>query len=195
MGKHERKNDKRKQIILSIVLSAVMIFSAFGVMIGSFTNNEMNYNGHTFEIKGSKYVTKINGNEMEFDFLPPTTESINLSNDTARKIKESYVLMITFDPSQESNLPVMELVRFDLSQKLGKIMISGVMSSSEQYQNFSIITCENATQQSLVIILNMSDNTSITDTGNCIYLNARGSEFLRLRDRVLYSYYGVIKNG
>ena len=192
MGKHERKNDKRKQIILSIVLSAVMIFSVFGVMIGSFTNNEMSYYGHKFEIKGNKYVTKINGNEIEFDYLPQMTESINLSNDTATKIKSSYVLMITFDPSQESNLPVMELVRFDLEQKLDKIVLSGVMSSSEQYQNFSIITCENATQQSPVIILNMSDNTSITDAGNCIYLNGRGSEFLRLRDRVLYSYYGVI---
>jgi hypothetical protein len=192
MGKRERKNDKRKQIILSIVLSAVMIFSVFGVMIGSFTNNEMSYKGHRFEIKGNKYVTKINGNEMEFDYLPQITESINLSNDTATKIKSAYVLMITFDPSQESNLPVMELVRFDLSQKLGKIVLSGVMSNSEQYQNFSIITCENATQQSPVIVLNMSDNTSIIDAGNCIYLNARGSEFLRLRDRILYSYYGVI---
>jgi len=57
-----------------------------------------------------------------------------------------------------------------------------------------LITCANATLKTPVIIMNMSDTAGIVDIDNCIYLNARGTEFLRMRDRLLYSYYGVIKD-
>ena len=75
----------------------------------------------------------------------------------------------------------------------GKVVYSGVLKSSLEY-DLPILTCTNATLKTPVIIFNMSDNTSIVEIDNCIYLNARGREFLRLRDRLLYSYYGVIED-
>jgi hypothetical protein len=69
-----------------------------------------------------------------------------------------------------------------------------VLNASEDYKELSVLSCANATLQTPVLLFNVSDNTSIIDINNCIYLNARGTEFLRLRDRVLYSYYGVIND-
>jgi len=194
MGKRERASDKKKQVIISVILAAIMVFSAFGVMLGSFTSNEMRYGKYKFEMVNSQYVTTINGNQMAFYFLPSQVYYINVSSAVTNKIKESYMTMLTFNPQNTSSLQAIEITRFDLIQILGKNIVSGVLSPSDTYAAFPIITCDNATLKTPVIVFNISDNTSIVDENNCIYFNGRGTEFLRLRDRLLYSYFGVIKD-
>jgi len=194
MGKRERESDKKKQVIVSVALSLLMILSVFGVMIGSFGNNEMRYGKFKFEVQNNQYVTKINNQEMAFYFLPIQTDYINLSSSVTNKLKESYMIMTTFDPSDALNIQIMEVVRFDLAQTLGKVVVPGVLNQSADYAEVPIVTCANATLQTPVIVLTMSDNTSIEEVDNCIYFKARGTEFLRLRDRLLYSYYGVIQD-
>ncbi|MBN2052930.1 hypothetical protein JW756_05475 [Candidatus Woesearchaeota archaeon] len=193
MGRRERASDKKKQILISVILAAIMIFSAFGVMLGT-VGNEMRYGKYKFEIQGNVYVTKINGQQMAFYSLPKQIEGINLSSVITNKLKEAYMITITFNPYDTNNIQLMEMVRFDLSQLLGKVVYNGVLNASEQYPDLPVLTCANATLKTPVIVLNMSDNTSIVDVDNCIYLNARGQDFLILRDRLLYSYYGVIQN-
>ena len=190
MGRRERRIEKRKQLWMAILLVFLMVASGFGVIIGN-RASEMRYGKYKFQIKDNHYVTKINDNEIPFYFLPSQVNYINVSSIITNKLKEAFLVMITFDPEEETNLQVIEVARFDLSQLLGKVVYNGVLTSSLEY-DLPILTCANATLKTPVIIFNMSDITSIVDIDNCIYLNARGTEFLRLRDRLLYSYYGVI---
>jgi hypothetical protein len=195
MGKRERQSDKKKQVWISVALSLLMILSAFGVLLGSFTSGDTtSYGKYNFEYKNNQFYTKINGKEMPFYFPPQQTDYINLSSSVANKLKESYFIMITFNPKETANLNIMELVRFELSQYPGKLAYSGVLNLSEQYPDLNILDCSNATLLTPVIVLNISDNTSIVDIDNCIYMNGRGTELLRLRDRLLYSYFGVIND-
>nr|MCK4929786.1 hypothetical protein [Nanoarchaeota archaeon] len=192
MGRRERRIDKRKQFWMAAILVFLMVASGFGVIVGSRTS-EMKYGKFKFFIQDNRYWTKINDNEMPFYFLPQQVEYINLSSIITNKLREAYLVMITFNPEEETNLQVIEITRFDLSQLLGKVVYNGVLASSLEY-DLPILNCANATLKTPVIIFNMSDNTSIVEIDNCIYLNARGREFLRLRDRLLYSYYGVIED-
>jgi len=196
MGRRERKIEKRKQILMGSILVFLMVASGFGVIIGS-RANEMRYGKFKFYLKNNRYVTKINDNEMPFYFLPSQVDYINLSSIITNKLREAYLVMITFNPGDKANLQFIEITRFDLSQLLGKVAYNGVLNTSEEY-DLPIITCTNATLNTPVLVFNVSDTTSITpsivDINNCIYLNARGTEFLKLRDRLLYSYYGVIQD-
>jgi hypothetical protein len=194
MGRRERQSEKKKQIIIRVTLALIMVLSAFGVMIGSFANNEMRYGKYKFELVDNQYMTKINGKPTFFYSLPTQVDYINLSSSVTNKIKEAYMVMLTFNPQDNASLQIIDLVRFDFSQLLDKVIVNGVLSSSEAYPDFPIITCANATLKTPVLIFNISDNTSIVDVDNCIYLNGRGTELVWLRDRLLYSYYGVIKD-
>jgi hypothetical protein len=193
MGKRERKSDKAKQIIMGVVIALLMILSTFGIIIGNQTSSSR-YNGYKFSINGNQYATKINGKEMLFYSLPSQSDFINVSSSIPNKIKEAYIVMFTFNPQDTVNIQILEIVRFDLSQYIDKVILNGVLNASTDYPDFPVITCANATLQTPVIIMNMSDATGIVDIDNCIYINARGTEFLRMRDRLLYSYYGVIKD-
>jgi len=193
MGRREKKSDKAKQVVMGIVIALIMVLSTFGIIIGNQTSS-LSYNGYKFQLNGNQYATKINGKEMIFYSLPSQSDFINVSSSIPNKIKESYIVMLTFNPADKVNIQIIELVRFDLSQSLNKVILDGVLNVSTDYPSLPLITCANATLKTPVIIMNMSDTPGIVDIDNCIYLNARGTEFLRMRDRLLYSYYGVIKD-
>jgi len=192
MGRRERKLEKRKQIWMAAILVFLMVASGFGVIIGS-RASEMRYGDYKFQTVDNRYVTNINGQEIPFYFLPSQIENLNLSSAVTNKLREAFFMMISFNPEDTANLQVIEVARFDLSIHLGKMVYNGVLKEAIDYE-LPIITCENATLQTPVIVFNVSDKTSIDDVDNCIYLNARGTDFLALRDRLLYSYYGVIED-
>jgi hypothetical protein len=196
MGRRERKSDKKKQVWMSIILSLIMIFSAFGVFLGSFSgSNSASYGKYTFEYRNGQYFTKINGNERAFYYSPQQAELINMTSIVTNTLKEADFITIAFNPQESSNLNILELIRFDLSQGLeGKFVYSGLLAPSSQYPELNMADCTNATLKTPVIVLNVSSNISITNLDSCIYLNGRGTELLLLRDRVLYSYYGVIND-
>ncbi|MBW2990386.1 hypothetical protein KY348_01635 [Candidatus Woesearchaeota archaeon] len=195
MGRRERKVEKRKQILMASILVFLMVASGFGVIVGSRTS-EMKYGKYKFQIINNKYVTEINGNDMPFYFLPSQVDYINLSSTITNKLKEAFLIMLTFNPDDKNNIQFIEVTRFDLSTYFGKVVYNGVFFESDEYE-LPVLTCANATIKTPVIIFNTTEiiNTpSIVEENNCIYLNARGTDFLRLRDRMLYSYHGVIQD-
>jgi len=192
MGRRERKVEKRKQVWMAAILVFLMVASGFGVIIGN-QSNEMKYGDFKFSIKDNRYVTEVEERELFFYNLPQQLEFINLSSTTTNKLKESYMIYMTFNPEEDPSLPYIELSRFELSQVLGKSMVNGVLVESEDYA-LPVLTCASATMQTPMIIFNISSETSIIDIDNCIYFNARGPEFIQLKDRLVYSYFGVIQD-
>lgn len=197
MGRRERRKEKKKRFWTNIVLAVMFVFIVVGMTLGglggNFGSNSMKYGKYKFMQEGNHYITKIEGVPTAFYFHPNQVDKINVSSIIPNKLKEAYLVMLTFDPEEKNSIQAIELVRFDLSQLLGKVVYNGVLKESLDY-DLPIITCANATLQTPVIIFNVSDTPSIVEQDNCIYLNAKGKNFLSLRDRLLYSYYGVIQD-
>ncbi|MBN1793284.1 hypothetical protein JW826_06390 [Candidatus Woesearchaeota archaeon] len=188
----EKKSEKTKQIVMSSFLALVMILSVFGIIIGS-QSSELKYGKYKFERKDNYYTTKIDGKELYFYTLPFDTSYINLSDETVDKIRSSAYLITSFNAgAANESLPAIELVRYDLANLLPeKFIFDGVEEPHPLYEALSVLGCANATLGAPALIFNISDSMSIVDAGDCIYFNGRGADFLRLRDRLLYSYYGV----
>lgn len=195
MGWRERKQDNRKQIWVSVFMAALMIFSAFGVYLGSISQSgeAFEYKEYKFKLVDGKYISKLGGKETELPFynLPQDVESLNLSKESVDLLRKAWIPQIVFDPTQE-NLQYIELARFDWNRWWGKLLINGISSPSKVYPDLPILSCENATQKSPVIYLNSTLGMSSKLEGNCLILNGLGVDFLRWRDRILYTYFGVL---
>ena len=113
MGWRERKNEKRKQIWMGVLMAALMIFSAFGVYLGSVSQTDsIDYKGHKFKFVEGKYLTKWENKEVPFYNLPQDLEFMNLSEEARVLIQKAWVTQIVFDPAQ-GGLEYIELTRFD----------------------------------------------------------------------------------
>jgi hypothetical protein len=189
----EKKREKRVRIVMSLFIAFIMVVSVFGIIIGS-TTDEIRYGDYKFTFNGQAYVTKINGEEIPFYSLPNQYGYVNITPEVIGKLEDAFYITTAFDPNTANeSLPYIEQVRFDMDQYLpDRTFVGGVLARSEQYASMPIVSCANATQVTPVVVFNVSDKPQVIDVDSCIYFNGRASDFLRLRDALLYEYYGVI---
>jgi hypothetical protein len=101
---------------------------------------------------------------------------------------------ITFDPYGE-DFSYVAVAAGEIGRNLVEGL--GVKISSACYQNHTvcagkpIITCENTNQS--VIFIKESDEPKIVMQGNCLILQGKGEELLKVVDRVILKLYGIMK--
>ncbi|MFH1770892.1 MAG: hypothetical protein ABH828_05050 [archaeon] len=189
----EAKKEKRKKFWIGAILVFLMGFSMLGVFTNSSGNQKWEYNNFKFTQEQNFFVTKIDRTKMGFNFLPQTLESINITGDLKNKII-SPSMFITFDPDSDlQNLLYIDTIRNDLQATLNSAVVNAKTKESDTYV-LPIITCENATQFVPVIYLNVSNTTSVEETNGCVVLNGQTTEFFKLRDLIVYTYYGVMND-
>jgi hypothetical protein len=182
----------------------IMSFSIGGLFFfgGPQTAETARYGNFNFYKQGNFWMTKINGKALPFTYLPNELGSINVSEGLKDKLTGKYSLYITFDPSQ-GNLAETDLARFELRDDLANFYnayaTEGVTSASGSYM-LPVVTCENATPFSPVIVLTQANQTqagegsdgSITIDGDCILVQGQGGSLLKLKDRIMYSLAGIM---
>jgi len=196
--KHRSSDDKSHlKLWMSIFIAATMILSVFGIIIGSSGDTTtVRYNDFKFsqDPQYGFYTTKINGDTVPFYSLPTESVYFNLSDEVMVGLRSSVFIVTTFDPDlANTSLQHIELARFDLAQYMkGKQVYNAVLDSAAGYESLPILSCDNASATMPVVTFNISETRGIVSSGNCIYLNGKGADFLFFRDLILYKYLGVI---
>ncbi|MBU0757005.1 MAG: hypothetical protein KKF44_02990 [Nanoarchaeota archaeon] len=206
MNKNKKQaREKRNKLFLSIVTIMFLTISLGGVVL--YNNNGTNDNYVTLTLSGkdyrftrfiddygqNKYSVDVDNTLITAYYLPTEVDNIKIDREIIAKIKDTSYFFFTFDPYEE-DLSYIEFLRFDLTnnfQKQGKFLASGVTQESTTYP-FPIINCENATQFSPVIIFSNSNITSVSMDNNCIHIDSRATGFIKVRDKIIYSLYGLI---
>lgn len=187
----KQRKQRKSQIIMGGVLVFLMLFGMMGIFTYNNSSADYEYNGFEFTWDGRMYYTEIEGKEMSFYTLPPQLVDINVTPTFKNKIR-SRGMYITFNPNQESNnLIFIDVVRNDLTKNIQSYVISTITEPSDTY-DLPIITCENATSTIPVIYINVGNETSVKQEGECLILNGKQSDLLRIRDLIIYTFYGVI---
>lgn len=203
MSKRE-KIEKRNKIIIGVVLSLFML-SSLGSVILYYGNSESDTNKFTLDLSNGKYqfvrkqdsvgnlYYEVSSENTGFNvfYVPEQLNTIEISQDTINQIKNSYYFYLTFDP-EESDLTSIDYLRFDLKNNIPqtKYFQDAVTKSSDIY-NLPIITCQNATFQTPVIILKQGNSTNITSANNCINLEFEQYQLLHVRDLLVYLMHGI----
>jgi len=81
-----------------------------------------------------------------------------------------------------------------LQSELDKPTYFGIITNSTKY-TLPVVVCANATAEFPLIMINISSNTSFyvsQEYPNCIIMNAKLKELLAAKDRLVYTYYGVM---
>ena len=188
----ERK-ERRKKVVMSLVISFLMVASAFGVYLGSQQDNIRDYGiSFTIDYEAQVYRARIDGQRLSFYYLPSSVSTIPVDQDAIPLIRESLATIVTFDPGlDEFNLQVADLLRFDLAETLNKPLINAVAKPSPLYPSLPVMTCDNATTQMPVISIEADAQPRIFREDNCVRILANATGMLEIRDRFLYEYLGV----
>jgi hypothetical protein len=195
---------------------AIAIFFIFSMVVGIFAvvmdnpNGVPNYNGYSFKVlttnsvTGATYKTKINKEYIDFNYYPGDLESIKLDPSIASQLKGMAGLGLVFNPYQNNSydLAYIDLMRYELQMQIDKTIYFGITNASANFTSLPIVNCSVATPQYPLIIIDTNVNYSIMnretftvskDNPSCILLNAKLGDLIAAKDRLVYSYYGVME--
>jgi len=197
----KQKDNKKKWtvIIVSAFIVFSMVISIFAIVVDNQNSDTLSYNKHSFVMTNSGFKTKIAGNYMDFYYYPSDLERINISNEIMLKLNQSQGIAFVFDPLDNitDNLQYIDVVRYEAQTQFDKPVYFGITRNSSNYA-LPIVSCNNATSTFPFIMIDTSNNPQGTtfsiskENPNCIIMNARLKDMLAAKDRLVYTYYGIM---
>ena len=194
MKREEKKSFWSKRNMVSLFIVFIMVSSAIGYMWDREGARREEYNGYAFVIKESQWVTKIDKNEVGFDYFPTEVEDVNVSSEIINRISNTLEIDATYDVNDSYKEGIaLAQQRMDEALLLKSLYLRKGMTGENEFE-LPIITCKNATSSVPVIYFKRSNQTEIILEGNCIIAKARTeADFIRVKDRLLYGMFGIIK--
>ncbi len=174
----QKKKEKRKQILVSIVLTGILFASivGFGFQGNYGEDNKIEYKGYEFTEQNGYWVTNIQDVDFLFKYNPlQIQEYISLVN-TSGNYYDKFVYLFSEDSTAEIEL--YSSMRY-LSKKLQNACLEG---RECPYQNMPNKTCENN-----VVILELDKEAGIERDQNCVYIRGETQEeLIRYVDAFLF---------
>jgi hypothetical protein len=185
------KKQKRNQFIIGGVLIFVMFGSVFGIIANSFGESEeikkINYNGFEFvnqngfwilELENFLFVFENNPKQIEFNESVNISPEINLAN--------SYSGMPLYVFSENNNAK-MEIYR-NLDPRANNIVqrMQDACFEEECGEDLPIKTCEDN-----FIIIRENNNSRIIQEDNCVFIEGKKEDLVKLTDKYLFKMLGV----
>jgi hypothetical protein len=197
-AKEEKKSSKT--LWMSIFISAIMILSVIGFMTNGndSSNPDLDYNDFSFSMKDDNTWTlnlkSPEKQQIEFYNHPSQVDYINITPEALSSLASAKMVYATSDP-EDLFKDAIGLAEFEMREILGNKGVFFVYSFTKKNQfNKTIITCRNSTFYAPVIYLKMGNETGISyDNSGIILESDSEAGILRLRDRLLYGFLGVIR--
>ncbi len=203
-------DEKKVKIIIYgmiILLGAFVFFLFFNQKVSPGTVKY--FNGYdTFEVEqidsqhGPTYKIKIfvNTNKDPFyiytRFSPEQAEKFNFELNITSKVLGKNEYFVTLDPYQnltgETTIAALEIDKFIDNRYLFNKPVNSAFT--EPYQNYTVKTCADATNETSIILLTLGPETKAYSDGDCIILQGiTQSDIVGLADGLVLRMLGIIR--
>ena|GEM_PF-2875066 len=192
-----RKKLLNKKVLMSVFIVAIMILSAFGFMMSYRTSQgeKEEYNGFDFIRAPRGLKTKINEQEVYFDYYPQGLENLSMPDDIKAMLKDAKALIVTYDPDSDFATYMAEL-QFNMEQELsgtGDVYVARGLTNATGTA-LPEFTCNNATAAMPVLYLKKGEESQIKSEDSCIILTASTEpEMNMFYNKIRYVIYGIMK--
>jgi len=185
--KDKLKRDKKKQLILAGILIFVMFGSIFGIVVNSFGNGRqaesLTYKGFIFLNENEVYSTPFGNSRFYFSNNPKdadsTTQDVNLE-----KTLTDYIGETVYVSSPDV------LYFNEISGNLYQY-VSEISEACKDGENCNDETLPKKTCLDNLIIIKISEMNRIYESSNCVYIEGKEKDLLKLTDKFLLQIIGI----
>lgn len=201
--KSEKMDTKYWFYIIACALVAIFIIVIIlvpKIMPEQSKGNEVEYNYFKFKKTESGWMTQVMYKERLLQpiirYLPEEVEEVPIKGQLEETFGEDPIYL-TFDPTQGQEefqtitIAVSEM-GMNLVQGMEKQIESGcTKNETEACINRTIINCDDANRS--VIFFNPIGEPEVMLEGKCIELRGKQFDLIKSADKVLYTWYGILK--
>ena len=179
----KQDKEKRKQMVVGIVLIFVMFGSVFGVIVGSLgqkdSEQKVNYNGFEFIWQNDFWFTSQGNLNFVFKYNPKQVDRI----ESELKGVEDYYgkPLYIFAEDREAEAEVYR----NLDQIVQRIQPACLWDEACE-ENWPVKTCEDN-----FIIIKENDIAKINQSQNCVFIQGRQENLTKMTDEFLFKMLGI----
>ena len=182
-----QRKKKRTQVIVAIVLGLILLGSSFGVIIDSFGNTssgKIKYQGITFtKDENNFWITQKEGNNLIFFYNPMQTENVSSKVDTIEKYYSLPLYIYSENQDAEG-----ELYR-NLDPRANSI-VERVQTACPEDKTCDVSIVKKDCTNNFIII-EYSENESLEQKQNCVYIRGKSKKMLELTDEYLFKLFKI----
>lgn len=185
------------KIWMSVIIAGLMILSVIGFVLvdtGS-SDYKHKFGDYTFYRTQQGWRSKINGQDLFFNFLPDSVSQIPLDEITKTVLTSTPIIAVSYDPNDHSAQSMGQLQYYleQLLNPLGKVFVQRGLINATAYPALSEISCHNASKSMPVIVFEHQNLTQVISDDFCIRAQvASGQDLFMITDRILYVILGVL---
>ena len=164
-------------------------------------NNETMYmyNDHSIIYYNSVWNTQLRGGETLYDVTfnhgPKDVEDIEIIGELSEEFIKTDQFYITFDP-EGKDLKHIAVANYGLSSGLAIAfrlpLKAGCTKNTAGCENQLLITCDDKNKS--IFFFKEDNETKIIYDDNCVIIQGSANEIIRAKDKLLYTWYGIIRN-
>ena len=182
----ETKKQKRKQLIVGIILASILFASIFGYGFrgrdGS-EENKVTYNGYEFIEEDGFWFMEIGNFEFSFRYNPQETEQIDSDLNPLESYYGKPLYISSEDIESESEIYRNLKYQNPIIQRMQLACLEGETCEDDE---LPIKTCEDN-----FIIIKESDITKVSQDNNCVFIEGQGENLTKITDGFLLKIIGI----
>ena len=177
----------KKNIIITIFISAIMILSVLGFSIGSFTSqNKIKYQGKTFLQSDQGWITYINDKQLILINNPNEISNITIPV-ALQELNSATKIYISLD-TENSLDNAYSLFQQDIIPLLTPQIVISCIKDSEKCADMPLKTCQNATLSNKIIQIQYSQQPSLSYKNNCLLMQGTQDNLIKQIEALTLSY-------
>ena len=190
----ERKESKR--LFLPVFISVILIMSVFGVVLGSYSDNDTKTNQGGIDVNGKTFVQDPNGRwrvdvggiNVQIQFGPDELKEIDVK--TGPEVFQS-AQKIYLSRAPDTALLNAE---FDLIGNIKPFIpvVPACYKDGSGCENLPLKDCQDAQNGIVVVKLGQAGMDSVEVNGACITLRGSSLFLNKAVDKIILGYFGVI---
>jgi len=181
----ERKKQKKKQFIVSLVLIFVMLSSIVGYSLSGIANQgstSIKYNGLKFVYESNYWNVEVEDFQFSFAYNPNQVAELNSSFNLLKNY-EGKPLYISSENSQaEAEIYKNLFYQNQIAQRVQYACLENETCDG----NLPVKNCEDN-----FIIIKESENNKVKQENNCIFIEGNKDDLIKLSDSFLFKITGI----
>lgn len=190
----EAKRQRKTKIWMGAITIFVMISGGIGIFASNLGpgDNTLEYGDFIFEMTGNGWISNIDNNRLNFIYHPVEIDTLDINNKSIDLIKDADYLRLSYNPNSSLTLEISRIMDyFAIKFEEAQIYSERGFSVETEY-DVSLFNCDVSTSE-IPVILFEEGELNMELEGDCLIISAPDQDsFLRMTERILYSYYGVI---
>ena len=188
---------------LKLIMSYFIVFMMLGSVLGFVLSERMSspdrmtYNGFRIEVVGNRFILDFNRQKLEFLFPPIELEFFPVPEGVIENLVRVNYFTLSYDPNMQDNgeLGYLRHVLFEYSYLVNTLVGFGVTEDSIIFDGFNIVTCEDSTLDSPVLVFrDGEDDISFDENNGCVVVTSSGAMHrVQFTEKLIYHILGIME--